>query len=122
MKNSVSYAWLSECVSIDNKPTAVTIISLANATPVLINCLVFIYVSRDWFMVNLIAVIVSYFALFISFFCPESPKWLLCKGKRKEAIQCLNKIAKFNGRIERIPDTARFVEDPVNIAEALCES
>jgi hypothetical protein len=53
-------------------------------------------------------------ALIVAFFCPESPRWLLVNGKRLEAIDALNKIAKVNGSPHRIPITASFVEDTSN--------
>ena len=99
-------AWLSECVSLDKKPIAITAIGLLNATPVAVTALYFLFVSRDWFMLNLGAVLLGFAALLVSLFCPESPKWHLINGRRKEAIDCLNYIGKANGRLHPIPETA----------------
>jgi hypothetical protein len=44
-------------------------------------------------------------------FCAtESPKWLLVKGRRKDAIECFNKIAEINLCARRIPADATFSE------------
>ena len=51
----------------------------------------------------------GYIALFVCLFLgPESPEWLLMKGRRKEAIIALNKIAAFNGG-EMIDKDQKFV-------------
>jgi len=41
---------------------------------------------------------------------PDSPRWLLSKGKREEAISVLNKIARINGSKNRIAANAHFME------------
>jgi hypothetical protein len=41
---------------------------------------------------------------------PESPKWLLIKGRRADAITALNRIAVFNKSEYKIPEDAEFME------------
>lgn len=41
---------------------------------------------------------------------PDSPRWLLAKGRKEEAIAAFNKIAVLNGSPNRIPAEAVFVE------------
>lgn len=77
----------------------------------------FLFISRDWqpliytfFYVH----IAGY--LLVTALCPESPKWLLLQGKRKEAIDALNYIAKINRSPNRISSSTYFAEQA--IAEA----
>ena len=47
---------------------------------------------------------IHHFTIFISFIT-ESPRWLLNRGRTKEAIEILEKMARFNGNIVHIsPD------------------
>jgi hypothetical protein len=46
--------------------------------------------------------------------CPESPRWLLVNGRRAEAIDALNYMARVNCTGCEIPAAASFVEDPTN--------
>lgn len=44
---------------------------------------------------------------------PESPRWLLCKGKISEVKEVLQKAAKFNGR--ELPENLdKFLKPPCN--------
>ena len=65
------------------------------------------------------------FPLFIccrlSFFCPESPKWLIVKGRKEEAIEGLNKLASKNKKIFQLGMNARF-EEEMNATNKLSQS
>lgn len=114
IKNSVSYVWLSECTSKPYKSRAFTTINVFDALPMVITCLYFQYVSKNWVHLSLFFCGLSYLALVFSFICPESPRWLLIKGRSAEAIAELNKIGRMNRSTERIPANAIFVEDTTN--------
>ena len=60
-------------------------------------CAYMCFIGKDWFTVNLYAVGASYLALFLAFFCPESPRWYLVNGRIEEAIETLNYMGRFNG-------------------------
>jgi MFS transporter, SP family, xylose:H+ symportor len=114
IKNVVSYVWLSECVPLPLKPRSYTLINIADALPMVIVCIYYLAISRDWIYINIVMTVVSYIAWFLIPFCPESPRWLLVNGRKAEAIEVLNYMAKANGSSYRIPITADFVEDPTN--------
>jgi MFS family permease len=73
--------------------------------------LYFLYVSKNWFPLYLLMLILGILSLAFMLFCAtESPKWLLTKGRRKDAIAVFNKIAKINQCDRRIPEDATFSE------------
>ena len=102
VKNTAAYNWLSESVAVADKSTAYTIINIVDAIPLLVICLYIMFISKDWFHLNFLIVILGYSALIVLFYCPESPQWLLYSGKRHQTIKVFNKIAKFNGSLDRI--------------------
>ena len=106
LKNSQSYVWSSECVPFSRKAHAFTVINVFDASPPLLTGLWYIFIGRDWFLVYAITVVMGYSALFLGFICPESPRWLLLNGRQKEAIDALNKIARWNRTDARIPTDA----------------
>ena len=112
IKNSVSYVWLAECVSMPMKPAAYTYINIIDAIPMAVFCAYVSYIDKNWLSINMYALGISYLAFFLAFLCPESPRWYLVNGKRKKAIKTLNYMAKFNGALTKIPKDAQFVEDP----------
>ena len=115
IKNSVSYVWLSECTSKPFKTRAFTIINIIDALPILLYCLYFMFIGKNWMYLSLLFCILSYIALFAAFICPESPRWLLVNGRTEDAIVELNKIAKMNKSTMLIPTSAVFVENPNSI-------
>ena len=96
--------------------TAFTLISVVDSLPMAVACISYMYLTRNWLWVCLASTCLSYLALFLAFFCPESPKWHLIQGRAPQAIDCLNEIAELNGvqESEFIPENAVFVEDPNN--------
>ena len=114
VKAGTSYVWLSESTSLPYKSKAFTYINLFDAFPMAIVGLYYVFISQDWFWLCFIFLIMTYIAIILLFFCPESPRWHLINGRTPEAIESLNQIAKMNGKEDRIPTSAIFVEDPTN--------
>ena len=120
IKVGVSYVWLSECVGFPYKSTAFTLINIFDGMTMAVVCLYYMYVSHNWFWLCLFFAILSITATAASLICPDSPRWHLVNGRKAEAIQALNQIAKMNGSDQTIPDEALFVEDPTNYEVTVC--
>ena len=84
--------------------------NVVDAMPTVITGLFYLLIERDWFTIYAINVAVSYSAILLAFFCPESPRWLLLNNRKEEAINALNLMAKFNGSDVRIPQNTVFQE------------
>jgi hypothetical protein len=75
------------------------------------------YVSLDWFPLYLGMAVLATIAHLVMCFCShESPQWLLCQGRREEAIASLNFISRVNGYKNLIPNDAliELNEEPKN--------
>ena len=74
-----------------------SITSFDGATTAVV-CLYFIAISRDWFPLFFTMTLLSTLSyLTIVFILPESPMWLLNKGRTGDAIAALNRIGRYNG-------------------------
>lgn len=114
VKVGVSYVWFSECVGFPYKSTAFTIINIFDGLTLAIQCIYFLYISRNWFWLPFFFTLLSYAATMTILICPESPRWHLVNGRRIEGIKALNRIAEMNETDERISEETIFVEDPTN--------
>lgn len=113
-KNSLCYAWLFELMVQRHKVTANTCLNMGDFGTILIVGIVFMFVTPNWAPLYLAFYIIGITGfLFIVLLCPESPKWLLLKGRQKEAIRALNYIARFNMSPNRISEDAEFIEAAV---------
>ncbi|XP_050294234.1 organic cation transporter protein-like isoform X2 [Anthonomus grandis grandis] len=56
------------------------------------------YVLQDWRHLQIAVSLPGTAFLFLWWFIPESPRWLLALGKTKEVIQILERAAKFNNK------------------------
>lgn len=56
------------------------------------------YLIRDWVELTLYTSVPFLLYFLYLFIMPESPRWLLMKGKLEEALQVLEKMAKVNGK------------------------
>lgn len=110
LKDSQCYVWLSECFPFRLKSTAFTIINIVDASPMFVTCAYIYFVSRDIRTINEIVYYIVVAALLLTVICPESPRWLIVNGRRKETIATLNYLAKYNGSTKRIPEDAIFEE------------
>ena len=114
VKIGVSYVWLSECVGNSYKSTAFTIINVFEGLTLAVVGIYYLFISRSWYWLCLFMLAVSVLATALIPLCPESPRWYLTSGKRKEAIKELNWISRLNGSSNVIANEVIFVEDPTN--------
>lgn len=98
LKVGVSYVWLSECVGFSYKSTAFTLINMFDGMTMANVCLYYMFISVDWFWLCLFFCLLSYAATLTILICPESPRWHLVNGRKREAIEAFNRIAELNGQ------------------------
>ena len=77
---AVSYVWASEMVPMPKKSIAFTAVNIYDIVTVSLTCAYFAYLSKNWYTLNLIMLIISYIGFFGLFIAPESPRWLLLNG------------------------------------------
>lgn len=53
---------------------------------------------RDWFMLSLVTSVPFLLYFLYMFIMPESPRWLLAKGKLEDALKVLETMARVNGK------------------------
>ena len=56
------------------------------------------YLIRDWVTLQLVAYTPLLIFCLLWFLVPESPRWLLAKGRNEEAEKIIRKGAKINGK------------------------
>jgi len=66
------------------------------------------YFIKDWTSLQLAISIPCTLLVSYYWFIPESPRWLVMKGRHKEAVEILKQAAKTNGK--QIPDDAELLE------------
>ena len=95
--------WAAEMIPSKSRTTATVCVSSFDCfTPAVVG-IYFLLISRDWLPLYLSMTILNTVGLLLSiFFIPESPHWLLSKGRVSEAIDSFNAIARFNGVATRI--------------------
>lgn len=92
----VGFTYLTEMFPKKRQVVAVTINLVENSTVYILGTIYFWQVSRNWFYFVLFGYIVSVTTCLMSFFVPESPRFLLAHGKLEETKKAINLIAKFN--------------------------
>lgn len=53
---------------------------------------------HDWFQLSLVTSVPFLLYFFYIFIMPESPRWLLAKGKLEDALKVLETMARVNGK------------------------
>jgi len=111
LKNTVPYVYLAELVPAKYETAMSASITSFDCATAAVVCLYFITISRDWFPLFFAMTLLSTLSyLTIVFILPESPIWLLNKGRTADAIAALNKIGRYNGVEKQIPADAVFLE------------
>ena len=93
---TVGYVYIMELLP---KKFQTPITSIWNIQEVSIYCLAVIYfwkISTHWFWFVLIGAIWQVISIFMLFFMPESPRYLVTAGRYEEARQAFETIAKYN--------------------------
>ena len=107
----IPYAWLTGFVMDRHQNMVSALMVGSDQLVVAFIALYFLTVSRYWLGILLVQTVLSALALlYVLAMCPESPKWLLSKGKRQEAIVCLNRVAEVNKSDIRLDESVHFAE------------
>ena len=83
LKNSQAYVWLSEVVPFERRSCTFTIINIADACTGLVAGIFYVLISRNYMPLYIFVVSLSYLALLLALFMPDSPRWLLITDKEK---------------------------------------
>jgi len=111
LKVQVPYVWVAEIVPAARATLSSVCLTSFDSSTLMIACLYFILISRDWLPLILSMTVLSTLALLYALiFIPESPHWLLAQGRVSETIDAFNSMAKFNGVNARIPKGSTFME------------
>jgi hypothetical protein len=114
LKNSVCYVWLFDLVESQHKSVTCGFLNAVDTITVTVATLYYLYWNKNWFNLCFWMTViggVSHFYMVI--FAPESPKWLLVKNRRVEAVAAFNRIGKLNFTKRQLPSQATFIEFPL---------
>mmetsp|Transcript_23226 Transcript_23226/g.28795 ORF Transcript_23226/g.28795 Transcript_23226/m.28795 type:complete len:122 (+) Transcript_23226:453-818(+) len=109
-KNTLTFTWAFELVTKKHKSCASTCLLVLDFSVSIIAGLFFLSISREWKLL-----MYPFFAagalgyIIVTLMVPESPQWLLLQGRKAEAIESLNYIAKVNRSNNRISQDVNFV-------------
>lgn len=110
---SVTYAGLILAIEfVDGKWK--TIAGMYNLFPLPVSYMMIsgiAYLTQDFRFLQLYIGIPGIFLCFLWFVIPESPRWLLCKGRVAEVEEIVRKAAKVNGR-ELPPNVTKLLKPP----------
>ena len=93
----VGYIYAMEFLPRDKTQQVTAIIMGNDGLVMVLATLWFMFLSKDWKTIFLAATVVAYLCLIIMCTMPESPKFLVGKGRYQEARLVMSRIAKYNG-------------------------
>ena len=110
-KNSASYAYIFGEVRNKDKAVCCGVVNTWDCLTAAVMAVYFTFVSKDWFYFCLVTTFIALTAgVIVISFAPDSPRWLVAKGRQEDAVRALNKIAAYNFSKNRIPLDATFEE------------
>jgi hypothetical protein len=85
---TVGYVYLSEfCCNHIQRPLVTTLAMFISAESAMICAIYFRYISKKWQYFELVGLGMALIALFSVCFIPESPRWLISRGRYKKAFE-----------------------------------
>jgi hypothetical protein len=114
VKCSVCYNWIFELMEEKHHKFANSIINTWDGTNGLFIGAFFYFVKPEWFPIMFFFVYLGIFCFIVQItLLPESPKFLLRQGRKKEAIDALNRIGWLNMSSHKFYLTDSFAEEIV---------
>jgi hypothetical protein len=98
-RTGVGWPYLLEMIPKKDRPIHATLYGMMGASWGIIGSLFFQFISKNVYAFMGIGYFMQIVSLILTFMLPESPVYLLNKGKLEEAEIALNKIAKINNRL-----------------------
>lgn len=96
----LGYIYLSEfCAEKTQRPLVTTVANLLVACTGILCAFYFKWISKSWLPFEIVGLLMAAVSLCSVFFMPESPRWLIAKGKYKRALGVYKQIARTNGRV-----------------------
>ena len=97
MRTGVGWPYLLELVPKKDRPLHATLFGMIGASWGVVGAIFFLFVSKNAYYFMGFGYVLQIFAFAICLTLPESPVYLLNKGKIQEGEEALAKIAKVNG-------------------------
>lgn len=101
MKSNLGFIYSQEVTDSKYKSMFGTILNIFDGGILILDYFYFFFVSKDWLYLHLFLLLMGVASFVVMFILPESPKYLLSMGKHQEALNALETIAKFNGRLSQ---------------------
>ena len=92
----VGYIYAMEFLPLDKTQSMTALLMGTDGLVPLMAALWFLFVSKNWKTLFVVATILIYLTLILVWTMPESPKFLLAKGSYTEARAVMTRIAKYN--------------------------
>lgn len=97
-KQYVGYSYLIENQPKNKQVIVGSLEFIAEGFVSFLVCMFFLWVSKDWRFLMIPTIALSIFGTVMMFFQPESPRFLVSKGKFDEARKVFSIIARKNGK------------------------
>jgi MFS family permease len=108
---SISFLYLMELLPSNTQIIAGTCLQVHNSLLALFACIYFWVIWKNWLGIEIMAGLMGAIGGLGAFFMPESPKFLISKGRFDEARNSINVIARYNKQNEFHGEFDREVTD-----------
>ena len=111
MRLNISYIYGSEVIKTTHATVIGSFYNVFDGCTMIISSIYFKYISKEWIYLYEFFLGMCVISTLLTFFMPESPRYLISIGDFKRARQSFNFIARMNGRKPLDPINERFVEE-----------
>ena len=111
LRINVGYVYLMELMPVKVQTTVTSLWSAMETTIYIIATIYYWKISKHWIWFSLVGFVWNIISATLTFWVPESPRFLLSIGKTDEAKVALEKIASWNRRELENWEQNFFVKD-----------